>query len=403
VNLSRAGTVEPVSLAVFIKTRKTERRLYKKVLAGIVVSLFAQVAAAAVDPFYLDLYRRGMTQYAAGDFAAASRALRLAAFGFVDSVEQFETAHIYAAIAASKIGQTEDARRSAQHVLAAERVTRSYPRLALPAQVRAEFEVIAKTTLAANEYAFLTSNAPAPPRAGPQVNVRSTSPATPPAPAPGPAVVQSPPAVAPQPVAATQRAVTQAPQPVPPTQVAPPLVTPPPVTMPPAASTSETAATQVTGKARTDEAAPPPTKPASSTSASTPASTPHSAPQPSDPSPHPRGSLADAERAITAGDLAAARAIYSSQLEAPQLPHGDLLKIGEGLYRSRDFRGAVRAFVRAGTFAKGEESYRYYLAVSLYESGQYAAAKRELAAALPFVERTPDVERYRVKIEGAIE
>ncbi len=98
-----------------------------------------------------------------------------------------------------------------------------------------------------------------------------------------------------------------------------------------------------------------------------------------------------------AGDLATARAIYNSQLDTPQLPHGDLLKVGEGLYRSRDFRGAVRAFVRAGTLAKGEEPYRYYLAVSLYESGQYAAAKRELA------EKTPDVERYRVKIEGAID
>ena len=347
-----------------------------------------------------------MTQYAAGDFAAASRALRLAAFGFVDSVEQFETAHIYSAIAASKIGQTDDARRSLERLLAAERVTRTYPRLALPAQVRAEFEVIARTTLAANEYAFLTSNAPAPPRAGPQVNVRSTSSATPPAPAPGPAVVQRPPTVAPQPLAAAPRAVTPAPQPVHsiPPQVAPPQVTPPPVTMPPAGSNGETAATPVTGKRRTDEVAPTPSPtPAPSIPAATPAPTPHSAPPRSDPPPRPSGSLADAERAITAGDLAAARAIYSSRLETPQLPHGDLLKIGEGLYRSRDFRGAVRAFVRAGTLTKGEEPYRYYLAVSLYESGQYAAAKRELAAALPFVERTPDVERYRVKIEGAIE
>jgi len=72
---------------VLFKTASNgERRLYKRVLAGIIVSLSAHLAAAAVDPFYLNLYRRGMTQYEAGDFTAASRALRLAAFGFVDSV-----------------------------------------------------------------------------------------------------------------------------------------------------------------------------------------------------------------------------------------------------------------------------------------------------------------------------
>ena len=41
--------------------------------------------------------------------------------------------------------------------------------------------------------------------------------------------------------------------------------------------------------------------------------------------------------------------------------------------------------------------------VALYENGRYAEAKREMRAALPFIEVTPDVERYRVKIEGAIE
>ena len=37
------------------------------------------------------------------------------------------------------------------------------------------------------------------------------------------------------------------------------------------------------------------------------------------------------------------------------------------------------------------------------ENGRYAESKRELQAALPFIEVTPDVQRYRVKIEGAIE
>ena len=395
---------------------------------GVIVSLLANVATAAVDPFYLDLYRRGMIEFQAGDFATAAQNLRLAAFGFVESLDQFETAHVYAAIASSKIGRTEDARRSIEHLVAAERVVRTYPHLVLPARTRAEFEVIAKTTLAANEYEFLTSNVPPPPRPTPQAVIRSGSIATPSPPTPQPAASQRPPARTPQPVtakpvtpqpampqpaAAKPQPATPVPQPVTPAPK-PIIPTPQPVTTPPkpvaavvkpaanptTGGTDGSPTSQPAGKRSQTEATTPPAPAPSIPSSSAP---PRSASPPSAPAPGSSGSLTDAERALTSGDLARARAIYSAQLERPQLSHGDLLKIGEGLYRSRDFRGAVRAFTRAGAFTKGEEPYRYYLAVSLYESGQYAAAKRELAAALPFVEKTPDVERYRMKIEGAIE
>ena len=127
---------------------------------------------------------------------------------------------------------------------------------------------------------------------------------------------------------------------------------------------------------------------------------PASAPQPAR---DPAAILADADRALDAGDLAQARAGYASVLALPELPHATLLKTGEGLYRARDFRGTVRAFERAGAFAKGEEPYRYYYAVALYESGRYRDAKRELAAALPFIEATPDVQRARAKIEHSLD
>jgi tetratricopeptide (TPR) repeat protein len=128
--------------------------------------------------------------------------------------------------------------------------------------------------------------------------------------------------------------------------------------------------------------------------------TPASRPQPArDPAPI----LADADRALHAGDLAQARAGYASLLALSELPRATLLKTGEGLCRARDFLAAVRAFERAGAFAKGEEPYRYYYAVALYESGRYRDAKRELAAALPFIEATPDVQRYRAKIEQSLD
>ena len=113
-------------------------------------------------------------------------------------------------------------------------------------------------------------------------------------------------------------------------------------------------------------------------------------------------SLAEAQRAIANAELARARTILLALLEPRSVPHATLLEIGANLYRARAFSDANRAFDRAGAMEKGEERYHYYYAVSLYESGRYDAAKREIAAALPYVERTSDVEHYRAKIEGSI-
>jgi hypothetical protein len=109
------------------------------------------------------------------------------------------------------------------------------------------------------------------------------------------------------------------------------------------------------------------------------------------------------DAAIIRRDLSAARGAYGGALAARLLSHAEALRLAEGLYRARDFRGAVAAFDRAGTLARGEEPYRYYLAVALYESGQHAAAKRELAVVIPFIELTPDVAQYQTKINAAID
>ena len=102
-------------------------------------------------------------------------------------------------------------------------------------------------------------------------------------------------------------------------------------------------------------------------------------------------------------NLPAARAIYRELLAGNDIDHPTAVRIAEGLYRARDFPGAIQAFERAGALRRGEEPYHYYLAVALYESGRYDEARRELAAALPYIEVTPDVERYRARIEGALQ
>ena len=106
-----------------------------------------------------------------------------------------------------------------------------------------------------------------------------------------------------------------------------------------------------------------------------------------------------AEGMAIAGDMEDANAMYARLLSTPN-PSRDLIAaVATGFYRTGDFPGALRAFDRLGTFARGEEDLRYYKAVALYETGRYGEAKKELECALPFIERTDEVDRYREKIE----
>ena len=114
-------------------------------------------------------------------------------------------------------------------------------------------------------------------------------------------------------------------------------------------------------------------------------------------------SLADAQRALDSGDIDRARSMYDALSSTAPLSHDAALRVAEGLYRVGDFAGAAKTFARAGAIGRGEERYHYSYAVALYETGRYGNAKRELAAALPYITVTPDVTRYRAKIEGAIE
>jgi Flp pilus assembly protein TadD len=112
-------------------------------------------------------------------------------------------------------------------------------------------------------------------------------------------------------------------------------------------------------------------------------------------------SLRQAETLAIAGQLDEANRIYVTLAQSPTSTREAIAAAAAGLYRTGGFAEAVRAFTRLGTFARGEDDLRYYYAVSLYEIGRYAEAKTELAVALPNLQRTDDVERYRAKIEQA--
>ncbi|HEX8154240.1 MAG TPA: hypothetical protein VF698_13995 [Thermoanaerobaculia bacterium] len=320
----------------------------------LIVTLGAGTAlAASPSEFYLNLLRRGIASLAQGKNDAAARELRIAAFGLLEAVDRFQVAEIHLAIASDRLKNEADARAAAQRVVAAERVRASYAALDLPQDTRAAFETIATRLLPSDQLAVLHNPVAAP---------------------------------APAPVIATNganRQTTPAPVPVPQPRVVPPAPQP---------------ARPATGTAA---ATPPP-----HTTTPAPVPAPHAVTPPTAPATAARdlsAAIASGERALAANNLAQARTIYREALERAPDDHALLIRIAEGLYRARDFANVVKVFNRIGPLRRGEEPYRYYLAVALYETGDSRAAKRELRAALPFIEETADVTRYRARIEGAID
>lgn len=335
--------------------------------------------AASGDEFYDRLFTRGLAQFNEGNYVGAYASMKIAAFGYLENIPRFQTAEIYMTVAANRLRRAADARAAAVRVVAAERIEKRYASLPLPAEVRKEFEDAARKLLTSDLFTVLRSGGtakpqPQPPPKGGDITI------------PAPVIVSPP-----QPPPSSKPVPTPAPRVTPPApQPQPRPVQPQPAPVPPAP-------TQVQTQPR-----PVPPAPAQVQTQPKPAQ-PQPLPQPARPASDAASVLADADRAVNRGDLATARSLYRSILDAPQISHATAMRVAEGLYRSRDFAGAIRAFERAGAIGTGEEQYHYYYAVALYESGRYAGAKRELRAALPFIEVTPDVVRYRVKIEGAIE
>jgi tetratricopeptide (TPR) repeat protein len=109
--------------------------------------------------------------------------------------------------------------------------------------------------------------------------------------------------------------------------------------------------------------------------------------------------LRQADELARTGDLDAAHGLYVRLASDDGVAREVLAESAVGLYRIGSYREAVDAFRRMNVFARGEEDLRYYFAVALYETGQYREAQKELSCALPFIQVTDDVARYRMKIE----
>ncbi|MEA2235889.1 MAG: hypothetical protein QOC81_613 [Thermoanaerobaculia bacterium] len=384
----------------FDKERKIQRRLVIWLFVFAPATLFA----AFGSEFYERLFTRGMADFRAGDYPHAYTELHTAAFGLLERVETFETAEIYAAIAANRLGRQAETRDALMRIVAAENVQPHFQTIAIPEALRTELYRAAATLLTKKEGAVLGV-----PEEMQNAAAKEKPPVEVPTPAKRPNVAVTAPAdggdstkppAEPQPVA-------PAPSPVPAPAVTPP--DPQPVAAQPVAEPSVVVPPQtVADPPLTDTATPnviattPPkdesTQPATTTlQAIVPMVPP--APKPAQKSIDTR--LADAQKAADDGNPARARSIYNALLSEKRLPHASALHLAEGLYRVRDFAGAIRAFKRVGAIAAGEERYHYYYAVALFETGHVGDARRELDAALPFIEVTSDVAAYRTKIEQA--
>ena len=129
----------------------------RRLLSATVFTLLAAATlhAATVNEFYASLLRRGIDHVNAGAYEAGAGELKIAAFGLIDSVELYETAQVYLAIANQHLDREPQTRAAATHVVAAERIEKHYATLTLPDKVRKEFEAIAQKVLTAAQFGEL--------------------------------------------------------------------------------------------------------------------------------------------------------------------------------------------------------------------------------------------------------
>jgi outer membrane biosynthesis protein TonB len=176
-------------------------RLHSKI-SVLALACFVSSTAAFAQPgsFYSNLLARGVSDALAGNTASALTELRIAAFGLLDSVPEYETAQVYLAVLNERAGFKDLARAAVTKFLMAEKIAPTYARLSLDPTIKREFE----TLRAQYEQAISTTPASAPrpepvspsnqpPKSEPRPQpvapapVRAVPPAAPPTPAPAPA------------------------------------------------------------------------------------------------------------------------------------------------------------------------------------------------------------------------
>jgi len=112
---------------------------------------FLAVVPAFAQSFYEARFLAGVVDFNRGAYARAVEELRIAAFGRVDDLANYEIAEIYITVANDKLDRVEDARLAAMKVLQAEKLSPTYETITIPADVRAAFEKLLPDLLSREE------------------------------------------------------------------------------------------------------------------------------------------------------------------------------------------------------------------------------------------------------------
>lgn len=385
------------------------------VLLLAAVAAFAATAATSPEAS-LDL---GMRAFRAGDYASAVVDLQAAADGFGPGVSH-QTALVYLALAQFRLGREEDARASIHRLLEAERLQPGYATLPLQADA-VDFEalvaaLVPDANLPRNTHLDVEDSAAALP---------TVRPATPPAEEPvttTPAAVDAAAEVQVEEIqerteqriaeiqAAADRRIAAIQAEADRRIAAVEAAANERIAAAQAEANRRVAAAEAAAQQRVAAAEQQIQREADARIAAAEAAPREPAvAQPVAPRPAESPSLQTGSAALTTlrqadelartGELAAARDLYVRLAGDRNAAREVLAESAVGLYRIGSYREAADAFRRMNVFARGEEDLRYYFAVALYETGAYREAQKELSCALPFIELTDDVARYRIKIE----
>jgi hypothetical protein len=146
-----------VTVLIEIPSEGEERTILRKLIVCFLLLVpSAGIAGFFGDDFYERLYERGMNHFRAADYQAAFFELRIAAFGLPEQLEKFEMAEIYAAAAASRIGNEAWTRDAMLCIVSAEKLQPRLRSMTIPAPMREEIRRSAAILLTNEERATLS-------------------------------------------------------------------------------------------------------------------------------------------------------------------------------------------------------------------------------------------------------
>ncbi|MGZ4778864.1 MAG: hypothetical protein ACXV5L_06685 [Thermoanaerobaculia bacterium] len=363
------------------------------------------------DNFRAAQYARAVDDLrkAADSFLSAEQKQQYVETGKLDTLPQLEEALVYLTVSYSKLGRETDARDTVARLVAAERIEPNYAKLPLTADV-ADFPALAarlapSSPLPMNPQLANGGIAPPPTPAPVPVPVSTPAPLPVPVPQPAPVPVVTTPTPAPAPAPVTEPPPVTVPSPAPVTVPPPPPPTPAPAALDRAEIMREVERRVAEARAEIEKEMT--ERLAAERLAMRKESDQRVAAAQADAEAQSRRdvltNLRRADVLANTGHLSEAKDIYLSIANASGATREAITEASVGLYRTAAYSDAVKGFRRLGTFARGEEDLRYYEAVSLFETGQYDEAKRQLACALPYLQVTELMERYIAKIQGLTE